>query len=744
VTPSLVRTRAVAFVRADLAEISILLIEVDEEDYLLTREMLSRVERPGFSLEWCQDYAAGLAAIAERRHDVYLVDYRLGSRTGLDLIREGFADGPLAPVIVLTGESADEIDLETTALGVTDYLVKQELDPQALERSIRYAISHHRAISDLTRSEERYALAVRAASDGIWDWDLRSNRIYFSPRWYAILGRPEDGGEQDPSAWFDLVHPEDRSLLQGAIEAHLEDRAAHLLSEHRMKHADGSWRWVLTRGLAIRGADGSPSRMAGSLSDVTDHRTARLRLEHDALHDSLTGLPNRTLFVDRVSQILQRAQRDPRRACAVLFVDIDRFKLVNDSLSHAVGDELLVGLAERMAGALRPGDTVARLGGDEFTVLLEGFGTEADAVVVAQRVLDSLREAFHVGGHELFASASIGISLSAPGIDPRALVRNADIAMYAAKRKGGAQYAMFDESMHRRVIDRLARENELRQVVDRSLLAVHYQPIIDLDSGRIVALEALARWPPHRPPVGPLEFIPIAEEIGVINALGRHVMRTALETLSGWRQDGLVADRVCVSVNLSGRQADDPSLAEHVQAAIADAGLPARVLRLEITESTLMRDVERTQHVFSEVCCNGVSLHLDDFGTGYSSLSALHRFPVDALKIDRSFVSSLGGRPDGTETIVRSTIALAHSLGLRVVAEGIEEAEQLRRLRALGCEYGQGYLFSPALSSHDTRALLESWSPAEVVRSVSPARRRIAAATATLSAAPEGRSARAT
>jgi diguanylate cyclase (GGDEF)-like protein/PAS domain S-box-containing protein len=694
--------------------IRVLLIEDDEDDYVVTRDMLARQELVRFAVDWQSDYLGALAAIRDQRYDVYLIDYRLGDHTGLDLVREGFTSRPFAPVIMLTGQATYEIDLEATALGVTDYLVKQELDPPGLERSIRYAISHQKAIADLSRSEERYALAVRAANDGIWDWDLATNRIYFSPRWHAILGQPEQAGDEDPSAWFDLVHAGDILRLRSAIEAHLDGRTPHLQSEHRMRHADGSWRWVMTRGLAIRGLDGTPTRMAGSLSDVNDRRIAQLRLQHDALHDTLTGLPNRTLFVDRLNQILQRSLRDPNAGCAILFLDIDRFKLVNDSLSHGVGDNLLIALAGRVAAALRPGDTVARLGGDEFTVLLEDITNAEDAAVVADRILGSLDHPFNIDGHELFVSASIGISVSSPGLGPADLMRNADIAMYDAKRRGRARSAVFDESMHRRVVDRLARETELRQVVECSLLGIHYQPIIDLASGEICGLEALARWPADRPPVAPMEFISIAEETGVISALGQQVMVGALQTLAGWRHDGLVSDEVCISVNLSGRQLDDPGLAEQVLSAIDAVELPAHALKLEITESTLMQEVERTQHVFSEVCGTGVGLHLDDFGTGYSSLTALHRFPFDALKIDRSFVATIS-EDDGNDVIVRSTVALAHSLGLPVIAEGIEDLDQLRHLRSLGCEFGQGYLFSPALSATDTRSLLENWSPADVI-----------------------------
>jgi diguanylate cyclase (GGDEF)-like protein/PAS domain S-box-containing protein len=693
--------------------INLLLVEDDEDDYLITREMLAAQERAQFVIDWCPSFATGLATIKEQRHHVYVVDYRLGAHTGLELVREGFAGGLRAPVIMLTGETDYKIDLEATELGVTDFLVKQELDATVLERSIRYAISHHQAIRDLALSEERYALAVRGATDGIWDWELRGNRIYLSPRWYEILGRPEQSGNVDPNAWFDLVHHEDLSRLRAAINAHLAGHTPWLQSEHRMRHADGSWRWVLNRGLAIHDSDGQATRMAGSMSDITDRRRAEVQLQHDAMHDSLTGLPNRALFMDRVDQALQRGLRDSNASCAVLFLDIDRFKLVNDSLSHGFGDRLLVALAGRLTGVLRPGDTVARIGGDEFTLLLEGGVDAEGATAVAERVRNSLARPFSVEGTELFVTASIGIAMSSPTTAAADLLRNADIAMYDAKRRGRARWAVFDESMHRRVVDRLARETELRQAVEESLLEIHYQPIIDLATGRIRAFEALVRWPPHWPPVSPMDFIPIAEDTGLIGPLGVHVLRSALDTLSVWRRAGLVGDDVCMSVNVSGRQLEDPALPEQVSDAIATAGLPAAALRLEITESTLMQDPELIGRIISQICDSGVGLHLDDFGTGYSSLGVLHRFPVDALKIDRSFVSSITTKDPENDVIVRSTIALAHSLGLHVIAEGIENVAQLKRLRTLGCEYGQGFLFSRPVGDEQTRALLSGWAPAE-------------------------------
>ncbi len=677
--------------------VRLLIVEDDEDDYLITRDLLdARQDQLACTVEWSRTYDEALSAILAQSHDVYLIDYRLGERTGLELIREAFASRPVAPVIMLTGQPTQELDLEATALGATDFLTKQGLASDDLERSIRNAINHQKA--------ERHALAARASDDGIWDWELTTDRLYLSPRFNGILGWPEEASDAGPAAWLDLVAPDDVLRLRNEIEAHLAGRTPTLEVEFRMRHRDGSWRWVAAQGLATRDVDGTPIRMAGSLSDLTDRHVAQERLEHEALHDTLTGLPNRTLFMDRVEQTLQRAARESSAGCALLFLDLDGFKQVNDSLSHAVGDRLLIAFAERIAAALRPGDTVARLGGDEFTVLLEELVQPAEATIIAERILRSLRRPFEIDGNELFVGASIGVSLSADGLSPADLLSAADLAMYDAKRQGRGRWSVFDERLHRRVTDRLSRQDELRRVIEQSLLEVHYQPIVELASGTLVGLEALARWPSGRAPLDPAEFISIAEETGLINALGEHVMREALRSLAGWHARGLVDDELWVSVNVSVRQLSDAGLIDQVHAAIDASGLAASRLRLEIVESTLVA-LERSQSLLAGLNDAGIGLHVDDFGTGYSSLTALHRLPIRALKIDRGIVAGIDAPRN--HAIARSVIALAHSLDVAAVGAGIETKHQREQLERLGCDGGQGMFLAPVLEPGAVTALLE-------------------------------------
>jgi diguanylate cyclase (GGDEF)-like protein/PAS domain S-box-containing protein len=682
----------------------VLLVEDDEDDFVLTQSMLLANGRTRFDLDWEQSYTAALEAVRVASHDLYLVDYRLGEHTGLELVRTAWGSDPPAPVILLTGQDDYAVDMEATALGVTDYLVKGTIDAPSLERTIRYAVRQHQAMVDLRRSEERYAVAVRATNDGIWDWDLSTQRVHFSERWKTLLGYTELATDQI-AAWFELVHRDDVERLRHEIEGSVAGTSPYFENEHRIRHGDGGWRWVLCRGLVTCDATGTPVRITGSLSDITERRNAEERLIHDALHDSLTGLPNRTLLMDRLTQCVHRSARDPG-GCAVLYIDLDRFKFVNDSVSHAAGDRVLTEVALRMQRLLRPCDTLARLGGDEFAVVLEGIESAAQALEIGTRLCQTIAQPVPFERRALQIVGSIGIAHNLDGIvAPEVLLRNADIAMYDAKGHGGGRCAVFDHSMHQRVVDRMSLETHLRQAIEQGRLRTFFQPIVDLSTGAIRGLEALARWPAGEHDIPPAQFIPVAEQSGLIGQLGRLVLRDACRTLSEWRTQGLVSGEVTVSVNVSVRQIMDRLIVDHVRGALADSGLAPENLVLEITESTLIENPQLVSTVLQELLDLGVTVELDDFGTGYSSLTVLHDFPGHTLKIDRAFVDTMIHRPE-SETIVRSIVSLAHSLGLQVTAEGIEDTDQLNALTALGCEYGQGYHFSRPLPAADIAAML--------------------------------------
>ncbi len=581
-------------------------------------------------------------------------------------------------------------------------------------------ITDRRAIElRLRESEERYALAVRGANDGIWDWDLPADRVYFSARWKAMLGCADDEVGASPDDWYARVYPDDLPKLKDAVAAHLAEQTPHVEIEHRVRHRSGEFRWMLARGLAIRDAAGVPYRMAGSLTDITDRKQAEERLLHEALFDGLTGLANRTLIRQRLAQVLDRARRDEAVRFAVLFLDLDRFKIVNDGLGHVVGDELLRQFAKRLTKCVRPGDTVARLGGDEFVILLEDVKADADAARVADRIHALLKEPFTFDGHEVFTTASIGIALGSPRYrDVQDLLRDADSAMYRAKALGKARHEMFDQGMHDRAMEVLKLETDLRKAVERGEFSLHFQPLVSLADGSLTGFEALVRWRhPIRGMVSPAVFIPVMEETGLIVPLGSWVLREACRQLRDWRERFPQRADLSVSVNVSGKQLFRGDLAAEVEAVLAETGLPGHCLTLEITESVMMTNSERAAETLRAVRGRGVGISVDDFGVGYSSLSQLHRFPIDALKIDRSFLQQIDGTGDREAEIVRTIVALAHNLGLKVTAEGIETPLQLGRVRTLGVAFGQGYLFSKPVPPGDAHAMLATGLPwGEAVR----------------------------
>ncbi|AFY83667.1 PAS domain S-box/diguanylate cyclase (GGDEF) domain-containing protein [Oscillatoria acuminata PCC 6304] len=740
---------------------------------------------------------------------------------------------------------------------------------QAIANVLAAAIDRQKRERALCESEERYALAVAGANDGLWDWNLITNRVYFSPRWKSLLGYQVENGEKisehnsvyRPEEWFSRVHPDDIDPLKQAIADHLAGVTPHFTSEHRILDVQGQYRWMLSRGLAVRDREGNPYRMAGSqtdisdrkateeanirlaafpkynpnpvlacdfqgeivyvnpatervleelclglatgflpmnhrelvvnslnqgksgwqverfvqdrlfywlyhpipslnivhihVMDITDRQNAQDTLRHEALHDSLTGLPNRALFLNRLTSALTRAKIQRDYQFAVIFLDLDRFKVVNDSLGHFIGDCLLVALAKRLQNCVGSGDILARFGGDEFTILVEHIPNIQSAIKVAKKIQTELISPFNLKGYEVFTSASMGIAPSTLSYEhPEDLLRDADIAMYRAKARGKARYEVFDKKMLENAVAQLTLENDLRRSIlkngdfplptpvekspfipkkitkpvpdwvipdpaiseekihrqpnlERSEFLLHYQPIVALDTGLLSGFEALVRWQhPERGLVFPGEFIPVAEETGLILSLGEWVLREACLQMQQWHEQFKTPELLSISVNLSGQQLGQPDLLERIDRILAETHLNPSSLKLEITESVLMENAALAAELLEKLRSRNIHLCIDDFGTGYSSLSHLAQFPINTLKIDKSFVMGMDGDNESSE-IVRAIATLAHNLGMYVTAEGVEKEQHLVQLWSLHCDYGQGYFFSRGLDRVAAQKLLE-------------------------------------
>ena len=671
---------------------SILVVDDNE----MNRDVLSRrLQRQGYDVSVAVDGQQALELVEAQCFALVLLDIEMPGLSGLEvlqIIRRTHTAAEL-PIIMVTARHESHDIVSALNAGANDYVTKP-IDFAVTMARIETQLGRRQAEAALRESEERYALAVRGANDGLWDWNLKTDVIYFSPRWKEMLGWDEHEIANDPAEWFNRLHPEEFGQVKAALAAHIDGRHDHFETEHRMLHRDGGYRWMRSRGLVVRDQTGAAYRMAGSQTDITEGKVA----------DALTGLPNRILFIDRLASSIERARRHGEYMFAVLFLDLDRFKLVNDSLGHVVGDELLVAMARRLESCLRSSDTVARmhtdhtiarLGGDEFTVLLKDIGDVSDALRVAERVQDALSQPFTLNGQEVFTTVSIGITTSATHYEtPEAVLRDADTAMYRAKSRGGARSEVFDREMRDRAVARLQLETDLRRAVERGEFRLFYQPIISLATRRIAGFEALVRWQhPDRGLILPEEFIRVAEETTIIVPLGWWIVRQACQQMREWQLQRETPDAMTISVNLSPKQFTQANLAEGVTKILAETGLPSSCLVLEITESTIMESTDCASAVLAELKQLGVQLAIDDFGTGYSSLSYVHRFPLNSLKIDRSFVSEMGAQGERSE-IVRAIVNLAHNLGLEVIAEGIETQSQLDHLTTLGCDYGQGYLFS--------------------------------------------------
>ena len=658
---------------------------------------IDSLESAGFRITTADDPTEIGPLVSDQRFELVILDQTVLGDACFDIlqtIRQTRSVVELA-VLVLTDEAEPNKHLQFLNAGCSD-VVSLPMDPALFVARVSHQCHCVKSAAVVRESEARYALACSGSNDGLWDWNLLTDTVYYSPRWCAMLGIPEADVGDSPQDWLERVHPEDLPYVQDALSRHLSGQCPRFESEHRVMHSDQSYRWMLARGVAVRNDAGVAIRMAGSQTDITRGKAA----------DPLTGLPNRILFTDRLKATLKAAQEQNTKQFAVLFLDMDRFKFVNDSLGHHAGDELLVAVAERLETALKDLSTstdtnarfnsmLARFGGDEFVILLNDVSDPQLPRRIADQVLQILSEPVTLQKHEVEVSASIGVALGNGKTKClESLLRDADTAMYHAKTLGKGRSCVFSPCMRTNALERFALEVDLKKVVERGEYKLQYQPIIEMVSGQIVGFEALARWAhPVHGVISPSDFIPVAEETGAIVKLGLWTLGEACRQLAEWRREFPELSDLFIAVNVSSRQFADPSLVRLVLDSLESNGLACHDLKIEITESTIMLNPEIATQTLTILHSAGVGVCIDDFGTGHSSLSYLQRFPINTVKIDRSFISRMTQSKQAIE-IVKSIIDLSHNLDMDVTAEGVEYLEQHEILRELDCELGQGFLYS--------------------------------------------------
>ncbi len=695
------------------AQPSILVVDDDAGGRRLTRATLARA---GFAVVEAGNGRLALDQLEKELPDLVLMDVSMPEMDGFTACTElrRLPGGTRVPVIMMTGLDDVQSIERAFEVGATDFITKP-INWAILPHRVRYILRASAAINELNQSQRRLSNAQRIGEMGDWEWDVRADRIVPSSQAWRIFGHDGDVSPLALDHFFNAVHPEDADGLRQACR-HALAAGIGFAIDHRIVRPEGDLRHVHQQVEVIEHQpDGRAARLAGAVHDITRHKQAEEQIRRLAYYDPLTGLPNRLLFTEQLQKALAQAERHGR-GIAIMFVDLDNFKRVNDTLGHKVGDELLRVASSRLAGTLRSHDsvtrnaaegshTIARLGGDEFIVLLTDIQRPADATAVARRLVATLAEPVTVQGTEIFVGDSVGVAVyPEDGTDIDTLMKNADTAMYRAKEAGRGAFRFYDSSMNARALDRLVMETQLRRALQREEFVLHYQPRVDVDSGRIVGAEALIRWQhPEQGLMAPAEFIPLVEEVGLVIPIGEWAIHNACRQIAAWRAAGL--GLLPVAVNLASTHLRERSLPGVVARAIAEHGVPPNCLEIEVTESLLLADSALSIEIARALDAMGVRLTIDDFGTGYSSLSYLKQLPLVALKIDRSFVRDLGQDPDD-EAIVSAIIALAHSLKLKVVAEGVETESQLAMLRARRCDEYQGFLTSRAVPAADFVKLL--------------------------------------
>jgi diguanylate cyclase (GGDEF)-like protein/PAS domain S-box-containing protein len=691
--------------------LQVLVVEDNAGDARLLREMFSKERPDTYRLTHLVRMRDAEVHLAMRETDIILLDMGLPDGDGIDTVRRARAAAPSVPVIVLTGLDDEKLAAQAMQAGAQDYLIKGQIENRALPRALRHAIESHRMQETLFVEKERAQVTLNCIGDAVICTDISGNITFLNLVAEKMTGWSlQESLGQAMTEVFRVLDATSRKTTPNPIELAVQhNRTVHLPSNCNLIRRDGVEIAVEDSVAPIHDREGKVIGAVIVFRDVSAARAMALEVVYSAHHDFLTGLPNRMLLNDRVSQAIVLAPRHTKKI-AVLFLDLDGFKHINDSLGHPKGDKLLQSVAKRLSLCVRDSDTVSRQGGDEFVILLSEVAQAEDAAITARRILHTVAEVHTVDHHDLHVTTSIGLSIYPDdGLDAETLIKNADTAMYQAKANGRQSYQFFKPSMNVRAVERQSIEESLRRALEQQEFSLHYQPKINLRTGEITGAEALLRWThPTRGPVPPSNFIPVAEDCGLIVPIGQWVLREACMQAREWLDAGLPLGSI--AVNISAMEFRDAHFLERVFTILRETDVDPSLLEMELTESVLMKRTESTASVLTALRAKGVQVAVDDFGTGYSSLSYLRKFPIDALKIDQSFVRQITSSP-GETTLVAAIISMGRSLNLRVVAEGVETQEELAFLKVHECDEAQGYIFSRPVVAHQFAKLLESSVP---------------------------------